>query len=39
MLARDRGVRRAIVPRLDQVDRLVEDGVEIEIVPAWRWMV
>jgi hypothetical protein len=23
---------------LDQADRLIEDGVEIEVVPAWRWM-
>jgi len=33
-----RGRRRAIVVTLDQADRLVDDGVEIEVVPAWRWM-
>ncbi len=33
-----RGRRRAIVVTLDQADRLVEDGVAIEVVPAWRWM-
>jgi predicted AAA+ superfamily ATPase len=33
-----RGHRRAVVVTLDQADRLIEDGVEIEIVPAWRWM-
>ena len=34
-----RGRRRAIVVTLDQADRLTENGVEIEVVPAWRWMV
>lgn len=33
-----RGRRRAIVVTLDQSDRLVEDGVSIDVVPAWRWM-
>jgi predicted AAA+ superfamily ATPase len=36
--ARLRGGRRALVVTLDQADRLVEDGVTIDIVPAWRWM-
>jgi predicted AAA+ superfamily ATPase len=33
-----RGRRRALVVTLDQADRLVEDGVKIDVVPAWRWM-
>jgi len=33
-----RGRRRGLVITLDQFDRLVEDGVEIDVVPAWRWM-
>lgn len=33
-----RGQRRAVVITLDQTDRLREDGVDIEVVPAWRWM-
>jgi hypothetical protein len=33
-----RGRRRALVVTLDQADRLIEDGVDIEIVPAWRWL-
>lgn len=33
-----RGRRRAIVVTFDQADRLVEDDVEIEVVPAWQWM-
>ena len=36
--ARLGGRRRALVLTLDQTDRLREDGVEIEIAPAWRWM-
>ena len=32
------GRRRAMVVTLDQTDRLREDGVEIDVVPAWRWM-
>jgi len=36
--ARLRGRRRGLVITLDQADRLVEDGVAIEVVPAWRWM-
>lgn len=33
-----RGQRRAVVVTLDQSDHLREDGVEIEVVPAWRWL-
>ena len=33
-----RGKRRAVVVTLDQSDRLREDGVEIDVIPAWRWM-
>ena len=33
-----RGRRRAVVVTFDQADRLVEDGVAIEVVPAWQWM-
>jgi len=33
-----RGQRRAVVVTLDQTDRLREDGVEIEVAPAWRWL-
>ena len=33
-----RGARRGLVVTLDQSDRLVEDGVRIDVVPAWRWM-
>jgi len=33
-----RGRRRALVVTLDQADRLVEDGVKIDVAPAWRWM-
>jgi predicted AAA+ superfamily ATPase len=36
--ARLRGQRRAVVVTLDQSDHLREDGVEIEVVPAWRWL-
>ena len=36
--ARLRGHGRALVVTLDQADRLVEDGVKIDVVPAWRWM-
>ena len=32
------GRRRGLVITLDQSDRLVEDGVVIDVVPAWRWM-
>ncbi len=35
---RVRGRRRAIVVTLHQSDRLVEDGVPIDVVPAWRWL-
>jgi predicted AAA+ superfamily ATPase len=33
-----RGRRRALVLTLDQTDRVVEDGVRIDVMPAWRWM-
>ena len=33
-----RGRRRGLVITLDQSDHLVEDGVAIDVVPAWRWM-
>jgi hypothetical protein len=36
--ARLGGKRRAVVVTLDQTDRLREDGMEIEVIPAWRWM-
>ena len=36
--ARLHGRRRAVVVTLDQTDRLIEDGTQIEVVPAWRWM-
>jgi hypothetical protein len=36
--ARLRGRRRGLVITLDQTDRLVEDGVAIDVIPAWRWM-
>lgn len=32
------GGRRARVVTFDQTDRLREDGVEVEVVSAWRWM-
>ena len=32
------GQRRALVVTLDQSDHLSEDGVDIEVIPAWRWM-
>lgn len=32
------GKRRAVVLTLDQDDRLVEEGVEIEVRPAWQWL-
>ena len=32
------GRRRGLVVTLDQSDRLVDDGVTIDVVPAWRWM-
>ena len=32
------GRRRALVVTLDQADQLREDGVDIEVIPAWRWM-
>ena len=36
--ARLRGNRRCRLLTLDQTDRLREDGVEIEILPAWQWL-
>ncbi len=33
-----RGKRRALVVTLNQTDRLREEGFEIEVVPAWHWM-
>jgi len=30
------GRRRAVIVTLDQADRLIEDGVRIDAVPAWR---
>jgi len=33
-----RGRRRGLVVTLDQSDRLVQDGVTIDVVPAWSWM-
>jgi uncharacterized protein len=36
--SRLRGRRRGLVITLGQTDRLVEAGVTIDVVPAWRWM-
>jgi len=36
--ARLPGRRRPCIVTFDQSDRLREDGVEVEIVPAWRWL-
>ncbi|MFH1980848.1 MAG: ATP-binding protein [Pseudomonadota bacterium] len=36
--ARLDGRRRALVVTRDQSDHLREDGVDIEVIPAWRWM-
>lgn len=36
--ARRLGGRRARVVTFDQTDRLREDGMEVEVLPAWRWM-
>lgn len=36
--ARLPGKRRAVVLTLDQEDRLVEDGIEIEVRRAWQWL-
>jgi len=33
-----RGRRRALVLTLNQTDRLRQEGVEIAVMPAWRWM-
>lgn len=35
---RQAGPRRALVLTLDQTDRLKEEDVEIEVLPAWRWL-
>jgi predicted AAA+ superfamily ATPase len=32
------GRRRALVLTLDQADHLQENGVDIEVIPVWRWM-
>jgi predicted AAA+ superfamily ATPase len=32
------GRRRVLVLTLYQADQLREDGVDIEVIPAWRWM-
>ena len=36
--SRLRGKRRALVLTLDQTDHFREDGVEIEVLPAWQWL-
>jgi predicted AAA+ superfamily ATPase len=36
--ARLPGGRRPVIVTFDQADRLREDRVEIEVVPAWQWM-
>ena len=36
--ARLPGRRRAVVVTLDQTDHLREDGVDVEVVPAWRFL-
>lgn len=36
--ARLPGRRRAVVVTLDQTDRLREDGVEVDVVPAWSYL-
>ena len=33
-----RGRRQGMVVTLDQSDQLVEEGVEIDVVPAWQWL-
>ena len=30
--------RRAFILTLDQTDRFIEDGINIEIKPAWKWL-
>ncbi|MFY9342320.1 MAG: ATP-binding protein [Planctomycetota bacterium] len=32
------GRRQALVLTMDQAERLVEEGVEIDVQPAWRWL-
>lgn len=36
--ARMAGGRRTRIVTFDQTDRLREDGVEVDVVPAWRWL-
>lgn len=36
--ARLPGRRRAVVVTLDQTDRLREDGIDIEVIPAWKFL-
>ncbi len=33
-----RGKRRALILTLDQTDHLRQDGMEIEVLPAWQWL-
>jgi hypothetical protein len=35
---RIRGKRRALVLTLDQTDRLLEEDVEVDVLPAWQWL-
>jgi hypothetical protein len=30
--------RRALIPTQKQTDRIVEEGVRIDVMPAWRWL-
>jgi hypothetical protein len=32
------GQRRARIVTFDQSDRLRENGVDVEVVPAWQWL-
>lgn len=36
--ARLPGRRRAIIVTLGQSDKLRHEGIEVEVVPAWRWL-
>ena len=36
--ARLPGSRRALVLTMDQSDRLVEDGIEVDVKPTWQWL-
>ncbi|MEK6568343.1 MAG: hypothetical protein AABZ27_06380, partial [Candidatus Omnitrophota bacterium] len=31
-------LKRGVIVTLDQSDEVVKDGVKIEIVPVWRWL-